>query len=88
MNRVAPNEARPVSLEEIIKSVADYYEMETERLCWPSKVCTIADARAVICFLSNASLQDNRERGWRQIEVYVIGSEQSGSTRGEDIRRR
>ena len=52
MNRVAPNEARHVSLEEIIKTVADYYEMETEQLCWPSKVRTIADARAVICFLA------------------------------------
>lgn len=52
LNRVTPLEIRHMSLEEIIKSVADHYEVGTAQLCWPSKVRTIADARAVVCFLA------------------------------------
>ncbi|MGM0416180.1 MAG: transposase [Thermodesulfobacteriota bacterium] len=57
LKRVTPIADRHISLEEIIKSVADYYKLDAEQLCWPSKVRIIAEARAVICFLATRRYQ-------------------------------
>lgn len=66
LNRVTPLETRHMSLEEIIKSVADYYEVAIAQLCWPSKVRTIANARAVVCFLATRRYHlSGREVGGR-----------------------
>jgi len=66
LNRGTSLETRDMSLEEIIKSVADYHEVATEQLCWPSKVRTIANARALICFLATRRYQlSGREVGGR-----------------------
>jgi hypothetical protein len=66
LNRVIPLEAKDMSLEELIKLVADYYELDTEQLCWPSKVRLIADARAVVCFLGTRCFHlSGREVGER-----------------------